>query len=190
MSVRKGLTTEAVVDAALAVVEADGASALTLSRVARDLGVEPPSLYNHIGGLEPLRREVALRSVDVLAERLGAAAMGRSGTDALLALARAFRSHATEHPGLYELTSDARRDDEEYQRAASRTLEPVLAVLRGFGLEGDAAIHATRALRSALHGFVSLESIGGFGLDVDVDESFAWLVEQFATMLGAHPARS
>ena len=34
------------------------------------------------------------------------------------------------------------------------------------------AVHLTRALRSLLHGFVHLESHGGFGMPVDIDDSF------------------
>lgn len=46
-------------------------------------------------------------------------------------------------------------------------------MLRGCGREGEEAIHAVRAIRAALHGFVPLETGGGFGLPADVDESFA-----------------
>lgn len=49
-------------------------------------------------------------------------------------------------------------------------------VLAGFGLRGDDAIDATRALRSALHGFATLEASGGFGLPADLDRSFDRLV--------------
>ena len=76
MTVRKGLTRQTVVDAAGDVVDMEGPTALTLSRVARELGVKPPSLYNHIAGLEQLQRDVALRAIDDLGHRLGAAAMG------------------------------------------------------------------------------------------------------------------
>jgi hypothetical protein len=31
-------------------------------------------------------------------------------------------------------------------------------------------------MRSAVHGFAALESAGGFGIPLDVDESFEWLV--------------
>jgi hypothetical protein len=51
------------------------------------------------------------------------------------------------------------------------------AVLAGYGLEGDDAIHAARAVRAALHGFAMLESGGGFGIKLDLDESFARLVD-------------
>ena len=178
MTRRRGLTSRAVVDAATDVVEAEGASALTLGRVARELSVKTPSLYNHIAGLETLRRDVALRAVEDLASRLGAAAMGRTGRAALRALATEFRGYAVAHPGLYELSAQARPEDPEFARASLRAVEPVIAILRGYDLDEKDAIHAARTFRAALHGFVSLESIGGFGLDVDVEESFAWLVER------------
>lgn len=50
------------------------------------------------------------------------------------------------------------------------------AVLGGYGIEGDDAVDATRILRSALHGFASLEAAGGFSMPRDIDESFARLV--------------
>jgi AcrR family transcriptional regulator len=180
---RKGLTPDAIVDVAGRVVDAEGTSALTLSRIARELDVKPPSLYNHIDGLDTLRRGVAMRAIGDLGSRLGAAAMGRAGIDALRAIAAEFRAYAVAHPGLYDLTVRAEPDDEEYAAASLRSLEPVLAVLRGYDLGEDDAIHAARMLRAALHGFVSLESVGGFGLDVDVDESFTWLVDHMARAL-------
>jgi hypothetical protein len=51
-----------------------------------------------------------------------------------------------------------------------------VAIFTGYGITGDAAIHAARAVRSALHGFVSLEAAGGFALRQDQDESFTYLL--------------
>ncbi|MFT7581217.1 MAG: AcrR family transcriptional regulator [Myxococcota bacterium] len=183
MTARKRLTKKDVVDAAVALVQAEGTSALTLSRVAAALGIKPPSLYNHISGLDALRRDVALRGAEELGQRLGAAAMGRAGRTALHAIAAEVRSYASNHPGLYELSAQARPDDGPFTEAAMRTIEPVLAILRGYNLHADDAIHAARTLRAAFHGFVSLERMGGFGLDVDVDASFDWLVERLADSL-------
>lgn len=190
MTGRKGVSGQAVLDAAIAVVEAEGMAGLTLSRVARELGVKPPSLYNHIAGLDTLRRDVALRATEDLGVRLGKAAMGRAGRAALRSLAAEFRAYAADHPGLYELSVRARPEDEEFARASLQATEPVIAILRGYDLDEDEAIHATRTLRAALHGFVSLERIGGFGLDVEVEESFAWLVERLADTLESSAARS
>ena len=65
----------------------------------------------------------------------------------------------------------------------------MLAVLAGYGLSGDDAIDATRALRASLHGFVTLETGGGFGLPLDVDRRFGRMVDGFDTVLrGWSPA--
>lgn len=189
MTTRRGLTAADIVDAATSLVEAEGPGALTLTRVAQVVGVKPPSLYSHVSSLDALRRDVALAATCDLADRLGRAAMGRAGPEALAATAHAFRDFAREHPGLYELTAVARPDDTPFFDASLRAVEPVLAALRAYSLDDDQAVHAARTLRSALHGFVSLETSGGFGLDVDVDDSFAWLVETLAVSLEtAHPA--
>lgn len=181
---RAGLTPGAVVAAAADLVDREGLGSLTIARVAEHLGVRPPSLYNHINGLEGLERAVALRGVDQLGEVCRTAVMGRSGEDAIEALAAAYRRFAREHPGLYPLTQVARPGDEYYEVAAGRVLEPVLAVLGGMGYEDEELIHAARALRSSLHGFAMLEAGGGFGLDVDLDDSFDWLVRMVRGGLG------
>jgi len=180
VSERRGLTKRDVLDAAVALVDAETTSALTLSRVARELGVRPPSMYHHVSGLDALRRDVGLRVTETLGDLMGRAAMGRSGRDALRAIAYELRAYVVAHPDLYELSIQARPDDEEYTRAAISAIEPLIAVLRGYGLDDTDTIHAARALRSALHGFVSLERVGGFGFEVDVDESFDHLVERLA----------
>ena len=59
---------------------------------------------------------------------------------------------------------------------AAAVVGVVLAVLRGYELTGDEAIHAARSVRSALHGFVTLELDAGFGIPLDLDESFARLI--------------
>jgi hypothetical protein len=51
------------------------------------------------------------------------------------------------------------------------------AVMDSYGISGDDAIHAIRCLRVALHGFVSLEAAGGFGLPQSVDVTFTRLID-------------
>jgi hypothetical protein len=66
--------------------------------------------------------------------------------------------------------------DTPADEAARRLVDVVLAVLRGYGLEGDDAIHAARIVRAALHGFVELEISEGFGLPLALDDSYEELV--------------
>jgi AcrR family transcriptional regulator len=168
---RAGLDAEAVVAAAATLADAEGLGAVTLARLAHELGVRPPSLYAHVHGVEDLRRRVGALGAGELAAALGAAVAGRAGRDALEAVAHAYRGYAREHPGRYEALQPAGQDPQ-----AQAVVDVVVAVLRGYGLEGHAAIHAVRAIRAALHGFASLEAEGGFGIPLSVDESFDKLV--------------
>ncbi len=45
-------------------------------------------------------------------------------------------------------------------------------------------VHAIRTVRSALHGFVDIERLGGFKIDVSLDDSFDCLVRGLAAGLG------
>ncbi|MGH2392789.1 MAG: TetR/AcrR family transcriptional regulator [Candidatus Limnocylindria bacterium] len=179
---RAGVTAARVVEVASELIEEDGPGSLTLAQVAARLGVKTPSLYSHIQGIEALRRAVALAAIDDLGEACRTAAMGKAGPDALRAVAFAYRSVAATRTGTYSLTQVARPGDDEWEAAGRRVLDPILAAMEGMGITGDEAIHATRYLRSAVHGFVSLESGGGFGLAVSVEDSFARLVD--ATIAG------
>lgn len=172
---RAGLSTESVVQAAAELADAEGLQAATLAALAARLGVRPPSLYAHVEGVEDLRERIALRGIRQLGEAMQLAAAGRAGHEALAAIAAAYRSYAHEHPGCYAALQRSRSP--EAQAAATRVVEVVLAVLAGYGLQGEDALHAVRAIRAALHGFVSLEAAQGFGLPLPVDESFARMVE-------------
>src|SRR6202042_1976759 len=91
--------------------------------------------------------------------------------------AGAYRAYAAAHPGSYaalQRLSDP--SDPEAAAAARAVVEVVVAVLRGYRLDGAEAIHHVRAIRAALHGFVALEADGGFGIPLSVDESFRRLV--------------
>lgn len=188
---RAGLDQAKIADVAASLVDREGPKALNLARVAAELNVKPPSLYNHVDGLEGLERAVALRGVGQLGEACRTAAMGVSGGDALRSVARAYRRFATEHPGVYPLTQVARPGDAGFEAEAARVLEPVYAVLASFGIEGEDLIHTTRALRSALHGFASLEASSGFGIDLDPTASFERMLDLFAAgLVGALDARA
>jgi AcrR family transcriptional regulator len=187
---RAGLSRPVVVAAAADLVDTTGFDRLTLAAVAARLGVRLPSLYKHIDSLDGLRRDLAVLAVTELGTAMGAAAVGRSGGAALRAVADAYRDYGQVHPGRFAATVRAPgADDAEHGAAAGAVMRVVLAVLAGYGLAGDDAIDATRALRASLHGFVTLEAGGGFGLPLDVDRSFGRMVDGFdAVLRGWSPA--
>ena len=188
MPPRPGLDTATVVKAAAELINAEGVDALSLSRLAGLLGIRTPSLYNHIDGLPGLRRELALMNARRLGDLLGNAAIGKSGPEALMAVAQAYRAYIKECPGLYAMSLRASGMqapvDVELQSAENRAVEIAMAVVASFGLAGEDGLHAVRGLRSLVHGFATLEVAGGFGLPLDCDESFRRLVSMFIRGLG------
>lgn len=186
---RASLNRQRVVAAALAVVDRGGVggfASLTLAAVAKRTGVAVPSLYKHVDSLADLRREVAVVAVREFADALAQAVAGRSGPDAVRALARAGRRYALAHPARYaaaQVAPDPRADADAALRAEGRrAVDVVAAALRGFEIPHERTVDAVRALRSAIHGFVSLELGGGFRLPQDLDRSFDLLVD--ATIRG------
>lgn len=180
---RAGLSPRAVVDAAIAVVDADGPDALTLAAVAARTGVATPSLYKHVAGLGELRTLVSLRVLEEVGEVVNAAAVGRSGDAAVAALMQAWRRYVVDHPRRYQLLPLAPHADPLLETAAKRLLDVFFAVLAGYGLGGADAVHAVRRLRAAVHGFASLEAAGGFAMAEDVGTSFDGLVEMAVASL-------
>ncbi|MDQ1697631.1 MAG: hypothetical protein QOJ03_2984 [Frankiaceae bacterium] len=177
MASRVGLDRQAVITAAVDIVDRHGVAALTMTRLADELGIRSPSLYAHVRGQLDLRRELWLWAVADLGERLGDVVMGRSGEEALFAFAAELRDYARRHPGRYQLTLDPPVPfDEQAASVRRRANAPFRAVIRSFGLEDAEAVHAGRALRAAIHGFVALESRDAIGSD-GTDESFRHLVD-------------
>jgi AcrR family transcriptional regulator len=181
---RAGLTESRVLDEAERIADEVGLSRLTLAALAERLGVRQPSLYKHIDGMDALQRGLSIRAKNELAYVLARAAVGRERGDAVTSIAHVYRTWALEHPGRYTAAQGApAKGDADDIAASQAVLQVATDVLAGYQLRDDDAIDATRALRSTLHGFVTLEAASGFGLPVDVDRSFERLVGGLITAL-------
>jgi AcrR family transcriptional regulator len=191
MSPRAGLDQAAVVEAAAALADEVGLEEVTLAQLAERLGVRTPSLYNHVDGLDGLRRELALLGTRELGFRTGRAAVGKTADEAIVTIAHAYRAFVKERPGLYAATVRSFRlsdpADPELQAVEREVIGVVLDVLASYGLRGNDALHAIRGLRSVVHGFATLESAGGFGIPLAVDESFERLLRIFVGGLRQKP---
>jgi AcrR family transcriptional regulator len=184
------LDTRAVVSRAVALLEREGDGAFGFNRLARALGVKPPSLYNHVTNDADLRRRVAIHGwalFDAACERRG---RGKSGAAALRTYAATYRSFAAEHPGLFATMAAVSLDpaDPDYAPVAVPLLERLLAPCRALGLDGHGAVHAVRAIRAAVHGFVVLERQGQFRMGPKVERSFDRMLVALLAGLGERAA--
>lgn len=180
-----------IVAAALEAADRDGLDELALARIAGELGVQSSALYNHVDGMDGLLAAASAQASDNLAERLRDAAVARSGAVALRAVAEAYRTFAREHPGQYASTLlpvGSAIDSAQGPQAA--IVDIIVRILESFGREGDAAVHGARIVRSAVHGFVTLEASEAFINPQETDESFAALLDFVVDGFADRPAIS
>ena len=177
-NIRQQLDPETVVATAGAIADAEGLDAVTLTRIARDLGISQPALYRHVDGYDDLLRRMSLEGRQLLAERLQAAAVGVSSDDAVRAMGQAWRQTMRDRPGLMAATDRYPcAGDPELEAAVEAIVDTLGLALIGYDLSPDDQVHAARALRSAFHGFSHLEAGDGHPQPHDLDDTFEHIVD-------------
>ncbi len=167
---RHRISIDSVTTAAATIADREGITALSLSGVASALGVGPSALYTHIDGLDGLRYQVAVRATGRLADRIRTAAIGVYGPTALVAMGKAYRRFAHDHPGQFAATLLAGGDDVEDLADANRSIMETFAlVYAGMGLGPEDSLVAARSTRSAIHGYLALEHNTGPSGDDNAD---------------------
>lgn len=189
MARKVGVSREQVVDAAVVIADRDGFSAVTLTTVAAAVGVQPPSLYAHVKGLEGLRRALQLRAYEMLHESLEPAVREQADNprQALRTIGYVGRAFARAHPGLYAcLTSDPSTDPDA-EGVVGEPMRLTSSVLAQLGVPAGRRLHLVRAFMAQLRGFLDLELADAFGTE-GVDESFESMLDLFIDAIEPPPA--
>ncbi|MCK0112505.1 TetR/AcrR family transcriptional regulator [Ornithinimicrobium sp. F0845] len=101
---RRQATIEELLDHAQAILDEEGAGAVTVSEVARRAGMRPPSVYKYFASLHAIHDALFTRGQVLLVEAIEYAVRDREpGLDSLLAGHRAFLRWATTQVGLASL---------------------------------------------------------------------------------------
>jgi TetR/AcrR family tetracycline transcriptional repressor len=138
------LSRESIVAATLGVVDADGVAAVGMRSVARALGVDAKSLYNHVDGKDGLLDAVAEQ---LLGGLVLPAPTGDPRRD-LRAIADAFRARALAHPAAAPLVLTRQLSSME----GLAPVDAVLSVLLAAGASPEDAVHLLRMLLATLIG--------------------------------------
>ncbi|MFY0407639.1 TetR/AcrR family transcriptional regulator [Solicola sp. PLA-1-18] len=186
---RAGLTRDRVAQAGAELADEIGFDQVTVSELARRVGVRTASLYSHVRGSDDLRTEIALLALEEMADAAADAVAGRAGRDALVAFADVYRGYARAHPGRYA-ASHLRLDDATAAASAGvRHAEMTRAILRGYDLTGVDQTHGVRLIGSTVHGFVDLEASGGFDhSEPGADVSWTRILDALDALLRSWPA--
>ena len=170
---KKGLDKNAVIERAALLANEKGLDNVTLKELADSLEIRSPSLYNHISGLEELKREIMLYGWKKADERILCAAENCSDYEAVKAMCRAFYSYATENKGIFSaMLWYNKYADTGSMEATSGLFSRLYMIMENMGISRNITEHLIRTLRGFLEGFALLVNNGAFGHPADIDESF------------------
>jgi AcrR family transcriptional regulator len=184
--VARSARAEEVVAAARRLLEAEGAEALTMRRLAEQVGIKAPSLYKHLPDKTALEAAIIATGLEEAAATFETAVEGAAGSKggatgggaaagaALPALAAAYREFALAHPHLYRLMHDGPLPRQHLPAGVEdRAAAPLLQAA------GSRA--RARAVWAFAHGMVMLELDQRFPADADLDAAWAAGITAFQT---------
>ena len=174
-----GLDKTTILKAAANMADEKGIANVSLKVLASELGVKSPSLYKHFnGGLDELNKELMLYGWRSLDSKITKAAIGKAKDDAIMAICYAYRNFAAEHKGLFEAMQWYNMyQSEEHLQATQGTVSVFFQFLDAYDLDEGQKVHIVRMFRGFLQGFSSIESHGGYGNPLSVNDSFDFAVK-------------
>ena len=148
---REKLTRERIIDAALRIMDVEGLEGVTMRRVARELGVEAMSLYNHVDDKEAL--------FDGICERVMSGFQIPPGNtdwvEEARQLARSFRAALRAHPNVITLISGQKHPLMSVD--ALRPMDCALECLSRSGLPDHEVAQVYRTFGGYIFGYVLME---------------------------------
>ena len=146
------ITREVVLAAALALIDAEGADALSMRRLARALDRDPMILYRH----SPNKAALLDGVTETVLAKLTVDPADPDWAAQLRTVARRYRALALAHPNVVPLlvTRPLATPLALRPPGTLRPLEDILALLTRAGFSGADALHIYRALFGFLHGHI------------------------------------
>ncbi|TQK43681.1 TetR family transcriptional regulator [Streptomyces sp. SLBN-118] len=147
---RTALTREEVLQAAASLVKQHGPAALTMRKLAAELGTAVTSIYWHVGNRESLLDALVERTV----HEMGAIRpVGRTPGQRIVSVARRLRRELRERPHLIAMVHERGLTERMFLPAQQSLVHEMHAA----GLRGARAAEAVRAVQFQVVGFVLVE---------------------------------
>jgi AcrR family transcriptional regulator len=178
---RAALSVERIAAQAVAIADRDGLEALSMRRLAEELGVEAMSLYHHVPSKAALLEVMA----DALARELPEPPLG-DWRDCLTATARVWRDLARRHPGAFVLLATRATIGAALLERAAVLIER----LQTAGFSATASARALSSLFTALDGFLLAAGEPAVLRDVPEAHADGPALEAAGAALAAVPAQA
>ncbi|AGF57490.1 AcrR family transcriptional regulator [Clostridium saccharoperbutylacetonicum] len=177
---KRNLTKEKIIQTTFLLADEIGLNQISFPKIAEKLNIKYPSLYNHYENIEDLKIKMTIYFLDNLNSELMKRLIGKSGDNAIREFSDVYREFAIKNKSGYRLYMNIPSTENEEVKRLSKEINTMIHRILEFYNEDNAFItHKSRALRSLLHGFVSLSSHGYFQTPVDLKESFKVMIDDF-----------
>src|SRR5437763_7619136 len=158
-----------LIEAAARIIATEGPDALTLRRVADEVGTSTMAIYTHFGSMAELRRGVRREGFARLADHLGGVRHTRDPVEDLALLGSAYFTNGFTNPHLYRAMFMEHGLDLEDAVIGIETFEALVAAVRrcleaGRFDDGEPVEMATH-LWALTHGIVTLHLAGFLSVD-------------------------
>ena len=162
-------------------IEQEGLEALSLAKLAAQLGIKAPSLYRHVGHKLELLRAVNQQTVEQLFAAMQATQEGAPSEPQaqLVAILHAFRQFAHAHPQsyllLFSLQANGERPDEAFLVQLALPLQALMARISG----QDNSLAALRGALALAHGYIMLELNHQLRRGGDLDATYTQVIQAY-----------
>ena len=157
-------TRERIIQAALHVLETEGASALTIRRIAADVEYTAPVVYQHFANKDELVLELIAYGHRLMMAELRQAAQQPDIDRRMMQLASEYIRFAGEHPHLYQVMNGSAVDADERRRAAAPAIDALKELLTAWSETDDVVLAdpdgACDIIWGTLYGIASLGQRG------------------------------
>jgi AcrR family transcriptional regulator len=166
-------TSKKIAAAALAILEKEGADAISMRRVAKAVGVTPMALYHHFESREALLAFVTNREFERLVDYMRAQPQARGHEQRLLHIMDYYIDYAFDHPRIFDYVfaqdrGDARKFPRDFIARRSPTMnvvaDAVEAAMKDGFIARDDVWNLAMDLWAHVHGYIVLYRAGRFGL--------------------------
>lgn len=176
---KKGITKEKIFQAAIELIVEKGYDRFSIRELASRLDVKAASLYSHVKNVEEICIAVGENAIGQLSEVLEKAINYEDADTAFVSFAHTYRNFAHENPQLYcAIMALPKADEKELKEDEQKTIRPLKKLVGRYVVTEADIINYQRFIRSALHGFIMLESAGFMRSEkIEADESYDMLVQ-------------
>lgn len=171
---RSADTAAQIVSTAVSILEREGVDAVTMHRVARELGITPMAIYHHYENREALLQRIVDDEVLKLAALGDRLAMSLRDDKSMEQIVDAYLDYAFERPHIFDYIFNTPRSNVmkypgDFRRRRSPSLTPVadrVVTLMDEGtLRKEDAWEVTMQLWAHAHGYITMYRTGRFDMD-------------------------